>query len=110
MDIIKFSAEIEEEYFSDLVIQIQKDFSLCGLDFEGIINSKKDLLSILFARVKYLNQHNVQGLMNLLYRIDVKQENIVIFAQKMKLSLEEAIVISILQRELQKVKFKKNTF
>lgn len=109
MDIIKFSAEIEDGFFSDLVIQIQKDYMLCGIDFPEKIDTKKELLNVLFQSITKLNKENVKDLMNLLYRIDIKEVQIAHLAKKMNLSLEEAIVVSVLQRELQKIRLRKKS-
>jgi hypothetical protein len=42
-----------------------------------------------------------------LYRIDVKEQHIADVARKYQLSFEEAIALSIMHRELEKVKFKR---
>jgi DNA polymerase III delta prime subunit len=107
MNIIKFSNELTDDFFSEVAHQLQKDIDMCGLDSSIDITSKENFLKSVFQFVQYLHHKDVKSMMNLLYRIDVKEQHIADVARKYQLSFEEAIALSIMHRELEKVKFKR---
>jgi DNA polymerase III delta prime subunit len=107
MNIIKFSSELTEDFFSEVAQQLQKDVDMCGLDISVDITSKENFLKSVFQFVQHLHHKDVKSMMNLLYRIDVKEQHIADVANKYQLSFEEAIALSIIHRELEKVKFKR---
>jgi hypothetical protein len=106
MNIIKFSSELTDDIFYEVVAQTKKDFELCGLDFSFSSHNPKDFLETLFSKITKLNS-NLEQLATLLYRVDVKQTYISSTAEKYALSFEESITLCIAQRELEKVRFRK---
>lgn len=93
-------------YFK-LVKQINKDFELIGLAIEVNENkSSLDLLSQLKKIVSLLIQQNFNDFLNLLYRIDISEQQITKIINSNTVNIEDQISFLILKREWQKVWFK----
>jgi hypothetical protein len=107
MSIIKFSNELTEDIFYEVVAQTIKDFELCGLAFAFSSAQPEDYLQSLLQHVSELHNKQPEQLATLLYRVDVKQAHISSAAEKYSLSFEESIALCIAQRELEKVNFRK---
>lgn len=107
MNIIKFSSELTDDIFYEVVAQTKKDFGLCGLDFLFSSHRSDEFLKTLFNEVVALNNYYPEKLATLLYRVDVKEADISSTAEKYSLSFEESTTLCIAQRELQKVRFRK---
>ena len=107
MNIIKFSNELIDDIFYEVVAQTIKDFELCGLEFLYSSTHPEEFLQVLLQHVTQLNKFHPEQLAALLYRVDVKQEYISSTAEQFALSFEESIAICIAQREVEKVRFRK---
>lgn len=102
----------EEEIREKLVLQLQKDFSEFGFEFNVNTLNKNfinELMPQLIHCIQQLIHQNYSKLLNLFYRIDLPEERL-----KRELHLNngmkqdaEIIAELILKRELQKVVFKK---
>ena len=98
------------DLFEKFKTQLTKDFELCGLlDDAPQINSNElnHVFSELLKSIRLLENKGANGLMNLLYRIDVTESQI---NQAVKLNpdktWQEVIAELIIKRILQKVIFK----
>lgn len=107
MELEKVLSEIEISLFNEIILQLKKDIKMSGLDLLGDLNSPKDLSNSLLKLIQEENENPPQALMNLLYRVDVKELEIHQIAKRMNVSFEEAIAIGILNRTLKKVEFRK---
>jgi predicted hydrolase (HD superfamily) len=108
MNIIKFSNELTDDIFYEVVAQTMKDFELCGLEFSFSSTHPEEFLQTLLHHITKLNNYHPEQLAALLYRVDVKQEYISSIAEKFALSFEESITLCIAQREVEKIRFKKS--
>jgi uncharacterized protein YjgD (DUF1641 family) len=89
----------KEKYLLLTMAQLKKDFILSGLDFD-YRDIPENLYSFLQEKVTHLLNNNMEGLRNLLYRIDVNVENIF---KNPSSNIAEKITQEIIKRSLQKV-------
>lgn len=108
----KYSAEIFlEEKNKDLLIkliqQLNKDFSLTGIENSFEENfSIRELILELNTKIEYLMKNDFQTYVNLLYRIDISESKIRGISEIDIEKISQKVTSLILIREWQKVWFK----
>ncbi len=105
---IEYLQESEnKELLKKLILQIQKDADLVGVEFElNEESSSIELVNYLQYFLSNLIQNNFSTYANLLYRIDISEKQL-IKLQDMEISiLVKNIAILLLKKEWQKVWFK----
>lgn len=95
--------------YKNLILQLNKDFLLANID----LNFNEDILPtslklILHETVFHLIQEKFTDYLNLLYIIDVSESKIKKLDGSDTLKLSEEVTFLILQREWQKVWYKKH--
>ena len=94
--------------YQDLVVQLQKDFETSGLSFEvslGIL--PLDLVDVLKVKLAHLIQNNFDGFLQFLYRVDVSEQALLSSSLKASEDIVTKATFLILQREWQKVYYRK---
>ncbi len=95
--------------YDDLVKQIEKDFALAN---ESLVFSKEmppiEIKHTIENKIAYLIQHQFSNYLNLLYIIDVSEDEIKNILPEDWNNLPEIVTYYILKREWKKVWFKKN--
>ena len=106
LDLLLLQAESENLYIK-LIEQINKDFNLAneGIDFP-ISTSPKDLMVQLHEKVYRLIQYKFAEYLNLLYIIDVAEDQIKRLDGSDLVQLSEQVAFLILKREWQKIWFR----
>lgn len=102
----KFRTIKNLDLIEKIISQLNKDFILSGNDFElktGL--SPQQLIESLGNFVRYSLEKNVEGLMNLLYRIDVPESEIRKAFKEIN-QLDEKLVYFILRKEYFKIYFR----
>lgn len=98
----------QSELYNDLIEQLNKDFSLAGVSFKFYNN---EVPEIIFNQLKEviveLLQKRFDDFLNILYRIDINENQIRKIIESMSGNVEEQISFIILKREWQKVWYKK---
>jgi len=97
------------DYIPDLIVQIGKDINLSGIDdhrFDGIVSSEK-LVSVLKEFIEDLITHNPEAFSNLMYRVDISEEQIRGLSHIQLTDLVDEISLLVLKREIQKVYYRK---
>ena len=105
---IEYLQEVEnKELLKKLILQIQKDAHLVGVEFElNKESSSLELVNYLQNFLSDLIQNDFTTYVNLLYRVDVPEKQILIL-QDMEISiLVKKIAILLLKKEWQKVWFR----
>ncbi len=99
----------KESLYLNLIEQINKDFNLAneGIDFPMNV-SPEELKIQLHEKIYRLIQHKFAEYLNLLYIIDVSEEQIKKLDGSDLVTLSENVSFLILKREWQKVWFRKN--
>ena len=99
------------DIFNETAQQIIKDFGIQGMQikFSGNTeNAYKELFSQILPHIEKLQNENFQNFYNLMYRIDVSEEQIKKAVEESKdKSFSEIVTELILKRELIKVVFRK---
>lgn len=105
-DLLLSEAEGESLYLN-LVVQINKDFNLAneGIDFPMSV-SPEELKIQLHEKIYRLIQYKFAEYLNLLYIIDVAEEEVKKLDGSDLIALAEQVSFLILKREWQKVWFK----
>lgn len=105
MDITPYLNRLD--ILNDTARQIIKDFGMAGLEikFSGnAVNAYAELLSQILPLVDKLQQENFQNFYNLMYRIDISEQQIKKAVETTKdKSFSEIVTDLILKRELLKV-------
>jgi hypothetical protein len=99
----------QNDLYNKLIKQLNKDFLFANIDLdfnEDILPTS--LKQILHETIYKLIQEKFADYLNLLYIIDVSEEKIRKFNGNDTLVLSEQVTILILQREWQKVWYRKN--
>jgi hypothetical protein len=101
------SNALEEELYSKLIEQLNKDFNLAneGIDFPGS-TSPEELKIQLHEKIYRLIQYKFAEYLNLLYIVDVPEEQIKQLDGSDISALAEKVVYLLLRREWQKVWFR----
>ena len=99
--------QLKQNHFEALKVQIEKDFVMCGIPTLNDKLNPKDYFETFLNSIINLHKYDYNTLKNLLYRVDVKEKDIESTSIKYTLNLEESIAVTILNRTLQKVEFKK---
>lgn len=98
----------QTELYRNLVLQLNKDFNLVGVSVEFYDNeSPKVLFNQLKEVISILLQKSFDDFLNILYRIDINENQIKKVIDNMSEDVEEQISFIILKRVWQKVWFKK---
>ncbi len=96
-----------KDYLNKVLSQVQRDFNMSGIDFEGPINvpeNYNELFTIVFPAVASLVRSNDIQLKNLLYRIDVPETSIQKrLSSEVNNDLENVITTLVIERCLLKV-------
>ncbi|OSY86991.1 hypothetical protein WH52_13915 [Tenacibaculum holothuriorum] len=96
-----------DELYTQLINQLNKDFSLANIDFSFTEDSSPQLLKDkLIKQITFLISNDSHSYQNLLYIIDVSEHDINKIASPNTNSYIENIVFLILKRILKKVWFK----
>ena len=100
------------EKYSDLVSlvckQIQKDFYMEAMDLkEAEIVFLIDIYDALYPQITQLIQFDFNGVMRLLYRIDISEQKVKKQMDIMPDDTAKAICILIIKREIQKIILRK---
>lgn len=105
-DLVLIEAESESLYI-ELVAQINKDFNLAneGIDFPVSV-APEELKIQLHEKIYRLIQYKFAEYLNLLYIIDVSEEEVKKLDGSDLVVLSEQVVFLILKREWQKVWFR----
>jgi hypothetical protein len=105
-DLLLSEAESENLYIK-LIEQINKDFNLAneGIDFP-ISTSPEDLMLQLHEKIYRLIQYKFIEYLNLLYIIDVSEEQVKKLDGSDMVKLSEQVAFLILKREWQKIWFR----
>nr|WP_299031151.1 hypothetical protein [uncultured Tenacibaculum sp.] len=100
---------VNQKLYKQLVIQLNKDFSLTGIDLTfSENNTPLELKKELQKSIKELVLHDFSSYTNLLYRIDVSEKDSQITESNDIDRYIENITFLILKRIWKKVWFKKN--
>ena len=101
------NTSLQYELYGNLVFQLNKDFRLANVDFDVESAILPDELKIqLHETVYQLIQNAFAEYLNLLYIIDVSENQIKSLDGSDTLKLSEQVAFLILKREWQKVWFK----
>lgn len=107
-DALLIEAEKEDLYFK-LIDQINKDFNLANEPIDiSHVATPKDLKAQLHEKVVRLIQYKFAEYLNLLYIIDVPEENVKQLDGSDLVELSQQVSFLILKREWMKVWFKDN--
>ncbi len=97
-----------EGLFTDLLNQLQKDFELSGLSFEYTNSiTTPTLIEKLQKKIARLVQTNFDAYLQLLYRIDIPEKMMHSDEMQDSVELAKKSTFVILQREWEKVYFRK---
>ena len=100
------------DLFEKFKIQLKKDFENCGLEAGFITNLIPDydfIFDLVNAEVEKINKTRSNKLNELLYRIDISEQQIKkAFNQNTNTTLNEIIAELIIKRELQKIVIKEH--
>lgn len=100
----------KEEYLEKALQQIQRDFEMSGLSFEGSFDTDvnyQSLLNIVYSNISSLFQGSGSTLKNLLYRIDISEKAIQKkMSDKSEDQIEEVICHLLIERCMLKVLIK----
>ena len=90
----------------ELIIQIKKDLILAGIDTDILqsVQNEKELVYRFFQLIEELLIHSPNSFQNLLYRIDLDEKKLDSLNSE---HIQWELTVLILQRELQKVYFRK---
>lgn len=107
-NILQLFDKIEKEnLLQELILQINKDIRMVGIDFELIENSNpKDVVLNLKNLLHKLINNNFSDFINLLYRIDVSEKQIAQLQVSDTALFVEKSAILMLKKEWQKVWFR----
>ncbi len=96
----------KNNHYIKVIEQLQKDFNLCGLDIElDEFIVPEDLIKVIYHQIHHLLATNFEGYLQLIYRIDIKEQKVVIQGETIE-QIAQKSTYQILQREYQKVKLK----
>lgn len=101
------STALQDNLYIKLIEQLNKDFTLANEDLSVAINSNpQNLIDVLHEKIYYLIQNKFAEYLNLLYIIDVPEEQIKKLNGCDILELSKQVSFLILKREWQKVWFR----
>ena len=113
MDLVSVQSQIKaNQYLSETVVQLEKDFAMTGIDFDinKPVSSYKSLFDFTFKLITTINQQEPKNILNLLYRIDLSEEFVQVQMKETEYSFTEMLSELIVKRELYKVILRKNRF
>ena len=96
-------ASINEEFFSLLVTQLEKDFIMSGIQYDFNNLSPNELIICLHEIVEHLLSKDYSTLLSLFYRMDIPQNAINFDTEN---NIEDELVSLILKREFLKVQMR----
>lgn len=97
----------KQNLYQNLLVQLEKDFTLSNESIEIPINTNpEDLMNILHQKVYHLISFKFNEYLNLLYIIDVSENEIKQLDGSDLLILSKQVAFLILKREWQKVYYK----
>lgn len=95
------------DLLNKLIVQLNKDFGLAGIDQMFELNSKpKGLINQLNKVIYGLLQNQFDNYLNLLYRVDISEIEIKKLDGSNPFKLSEQVTFLLLKREWQKVWFR----
>ncbi len=101
-----FQAE-EENLYEKLILQLQKDFHLANEDLDVETTMLPiELKQMVHEKIYYLIQHKFAEYLNLLYIIDVPENEVKKLDGSDLVELSERVAFLVLKREWQKVWFR----
>lgn len=96
-----------EELLHELIMQLNKDADLTGLDVHFDISSTpKNLLKELYDILLNLMTQDFQSYLNFLYRIDVSEKSLRSMPETDPKQIAATVTLMVLKREWQKVSFR----
>ena len=103
-----FNQAEELELYNSLINQLIKDFALVGIEIQVHIAFKPvELFDVLHDKIFSLIQNNFAGYLNLLYVIDIPENEIKKLDGSDVVELSKIVSFMILKRMWQKVWFKR---
>lgn len=97
------------DLYDRLIIQLNKDFLLAGIDLELSVSTQpKDLFNVISEMVYYLLREKFMDYLNLLYIIDVPERQVKQLDGNNLEILAKNVSFLLLKREWQKVWYKKH--
>ena len=100
---------ISNELYKALIVQLNKDFQLSNIEESISVTVSPDVLKQqLFIFVEKLIYNEFDSFLNLLYRIDLSEQEIKKNSNQSTTVYIEYVTFLILRREWQKVWFKQN--
>ena len=96
-----------QELIQDLIVQLNKDAHLSGLDvhFDTSGTSEK-LVKELYDFLVNLMTDDFRNYLNFLYRIDLSEQNVKSIPETEPIKIAKIITLMVLKREWQKVAFR----
>ena len=96
-------------FLNETVSQIKKDFLMVGVNFdiEKPVSSFNKLFIFTYNLINALNEREPKRLLNLLYRVDLSEEQVKEEMQSSELSFIELLSEMMVKRELYKVIIRK---
>jgi len=99
-----------KNHLTDLTIFVSQNFEISGSDSlipVGDFETLEDFKAYLTDRLAYLLDNKYDTLINILYRIDVPEDKLSrLFAKQNRVYIPSALADLIIERSLQKVKFR----
>jgi hypothetical protein len=100
----------ENNHLSDLTIFVSKNFEISNLDSlipAGDFKTLEEFKAYLTNRLTFLLDNKYDALINILYRIDVPEDKLSkLFAEQNRDYIPSALADLIIERSLQKVRFR----
>lgn len=111
MDLFEINKAITiNNYLTETVMQLEKDFLMMGINFdiEKPVSNYQQLFYFTHHLVAALNEKEPKRILNLLYRIDIAEEQIQNEMQNTTVSYSEMLSELMVKRELYKVLMRKH--
>jgi uncharacterized linocin/CFP29 family protein len=104
-------SEVNKEEINSISNIISNEFSISGINSiisNDDLDTLEELKEYLTKKISNLIDNNFEKLINTLYRIDVNEDKLqLVFSNKDKKGLPEAIAGLIIERQLQKIEMRK---
>jgi len=111
MDLVSVESHIKaNQYLSETVAQLEKDFLMIGVNFDiqKPVTDYKALFTFTNNLVNLLNNQDPKRILNLLYRIDLSGEIVQKQMKETDLTFTEMLSELIVKREIYKIIVRKN--
>ena len=96
-----------QELIQDLIVQLNKDANLSGLDVHFATSSTSEkLVKELYDVLVNLMTDDFRNYLNFLYRIDLSEQNVKSIQETEPKQIAKIVTLLVLKREWQKVAFR----